>query len=126
MKVISLQTALKRLPTLNNEIRYRSCFEEEQFTSGLIAFRPNKSLDAKQIIHADKDVVCHVLKGRGRLRINGRRIQLRPGIIFERSSMNSFGTCSPISAKRIEVVVQKNNRSAHKFQTWHVPSVPDG
>ncbi len=81
MKVISLQTALKRLPTLNNEIRYRSCFEEEQFTSGLIAFRPNKSLDAKQIIHADKDVVCHVLKGRGRLRINGRRIQLHPGII---------------------------------------------
>ena len=75
MKVISLQTALKRLPKLNNEIRYRSCFEEKQFTSGLIAFRPNKSLDAKQIIHTDKDVVCHVLKGRGRLRINGRRFQ---------------------------------------------------
>jgi quercetin dioxygenase-like cupin family protein len=26
-------------------------------------------------------VVCQVLKGRGRLRINGRRIQLRPGTI---------------------------------------------
>jgi quercetin dioxygenase-like cupin family protein len=81
MKIINLQAALKRLPKLNNEIRYRSCFKEEQFTSGLIAFRPNKNSDAKQIIHADRDVICHVLKGCGRLRINGRRIQLRPGII---------------------------------------------
>jgi quercetin dioxygenase-like cupin family protein len=81
MKIINLQAALKRLPKLNNEIRYRSCFKEEQFTSGLIAFRPNKNSDAKQISHADKDVICHVLKGRGRLRINRRRIQLRPGII---------------------------------------------
>jgi quercetin dioxygenase-like cupin family protein len=81
MKIINLQTALKRLPTLHDEIRYKNCFKEKTFTSGLIAFRPNNSSDPKQIIHADKDVVCHVLKGRGRLRINGRRIQLRPGII---------------------------------------------
>jgi mannose-6-phosphate isomerase-like protein (cupin superfamily) len=81
MKVINLQTALERLPKLNDEIRYKNCFQEKTFTSGLIAFRPNNSSDTKQIIHADKDVVCHVLKGHGRLRINGRRIQLRPGII---------------------------------------------
>jgi mannose-6-phosphate isomerase-like protein (cupin superfamily) len=81
MKVIELQTALKRLPKLNDEIRYKSCFQAKTFSTGLIAFRPKKSSDAKQIIHADKDVVCHVVKGRGRLRIKGRRIQLRPGII---------------------------------------------
>ena len=81
MKVIRLQTALKRLPKLNDEIRYKNCFQAKTFTSGLIAFSPNKNSDAKQIIHTDKDVVCQVLKGRGRLRINGRRIQLRPGII---------------------------------------------
>ncbi len=81
MKVINLQTALKRLPKLNDEIRYKNCFQEKTFTSGLIAFRPNKNSDLKQISHRDKDVVCQVLKGRGRLRINGRRIQLRPGII---------------------------------------------
>jgi quercetin dioxygenase-like cupin family protein len=81
MKVIKLQTALKKLPKLNNEIRYKSCFEEKQFTSGLIAFRPRKGPDPKQITHDDKDVVCHVVKGRGRLRMNGRRIQLRPGTI---------------------------------------------
>jgi quercetin dioxygenase-like cupin family protein len=81
MKVIKLQTALKRLPKLSDEIRYQGCFEEKQFTCGLIAFRPQKASDFKQISHSDRDVVCHVLKGRGRLRINGRRIQLRPGII---------------------------------------------
>jgi quercetin dioxygenase-like cupin family protein len=81
MKVINFQAALKRLPKLNDEIRYKNCFQAKTFTSGLIAFRPNKNSDLKQISHRDKDVVCQVLKGRGRLRINGRRIQLRPGII---------------------------------------------
>jgi len=81
MKIIRLQTALKQLPKLNEEIRYRSCIEAKQFTCGLIAFRPHKNSDAKQISHNDKDVVCHVLKGRGRLRVNGRRLELRPGTI---------------------------------------------
>lgn len=81
MKIITLQTALKRLPKLNDEIRYKNCFQETTFTSGLIAFRPKKNSDPKQINHGDKDVVCQVLKGRGRLRINGRRIPLRPGTI---------------------------------------------
>lgn len=81
MKVINLPTALKRLPKLNDEIRYKDCFQAKSFTSGLIAFRPNQKSDTKQIIHADKDVVCHILKGRGQLRINGRRIPLRPETI---------------------------------------------
>ncbi len=81
MKVIKLRAALKRLPKLNDEIRYKNCFQEKTFTSGLIAFRPKKNSDSSQIKHNDKDVVCHVLKGRGRLRINGRRVPLRPGTI---------------------------------------------
>ena len=81
MKVINLRTALKRLPKLNDEIRYKNCFQEETFTTGLIAFHPKKNSDSKQINHDDKDVVCQVLKGRGRLRINSRRIPLRPGTI---------------------------------------------
>jgi len=81
MKVINLRTALKRLPKLNNEIRYKNCFQEKTFTTGLIAFRPKKNSDSKQINHGDKDVVCQVLKGRGWLRINNRRISLFPGTI---------------------------------------------
>jgi quercetin dioxygenase-like cupin family protein len=81
MKVINLQTALKRLPKLNDEIRYRNCFQEKTFSSGLIAFRPKNNSDLKQINHSDQDVVCQVLKGLGRLRIKDRRIRLRPGMI---------------------------------------------
>jgi quercetin dioxygenase-like cupin family protein len=81
MKVIKISAALKALRNINEEIRYANCFEEKQFTSGLIAFRPARNSDPKQINHDDKDVVCHVLKGRGRLRVDGRRIRLRSGTI---------------------------------------------
>jgi len=81
MKVIRLTSALKKLKVLSDEIRYADCFNEKQFTSGLIAFRPSKKADPKQISHDDKDVVCHVIKGSGRLRVNGKRIPLRPGIV---------------------------------------------
>jgi len=81
MKSIQLATALKSLNRINEEIRYQTCFEEKNFSAGLIAFTPRKRLDPKQISHADKDVVCHVLRGNGRLRVNGRRITLRPGTI---------------------------------------------
>lgn len=81
MKTIKVQQALKNLRKITDEIRYRNCFEEKTFTSGLIAFRPSKNSDAKQINHDDSDVVCHVLKGRGRLRIKGRHIPLQPGTL---------------------------------------------
>jgi mannose-6-phosphate isomerase-like protein (cupin superfamily) len=81
VKVVKISQALRRLRKINNEIRYADCFKEEKFTSGLIAFRPSKALDRKQINHDDKDVVCHVIKGNGRLRINGKRVLLRPGMI---------------------------------------------
>jgi quercetin dioxygenase-like cupin family protein len=81
MKVININAALKKLRKLNAEIRYADCFEAKQFTSGLIAFRPTEKSDRKQINHDDKDVVCQVLKGRGRLRVKGRRIELRSGTI---------------------------------------------
>jgi mannose-6-phosphate isomerase-like protein (cupin superfamily) len=81
VKIIKLERALKHLPQVSAEISYKDCFEHERFTSGLIAFRPRKKSDPKQIHHEDKDVICHVIKGRGRLRIRNRRIQLTPGTI---------------------------------------------
>jgi len=81
MKTLRIDTVLKRLKTLNEEIRYADCFGEEQFTSGLIAFRPAKHSNPKQVNHADKDVVCHVIKGTGHLRVNGKRTTLRPGTL---------------------------------------------
>jgi mannose-6-phosphate isomerase-like protein (cupin superfamily) len=81
MKLIKINTALKSLKKLNNEIRYADCFSDKQFTAGLIAFRPSKNANPKQINHADKDVVCHVVKGSGRLRSRGRRTALKPGMV---------------------------------------------
>jgi mannose-6-phosphate isomerase-like protein (cupin superfamily) len=79
--VVDVRQIVKDLRQINPEIRYKNCFETEQFTSGLITFRPQKISSAKQINHYDKDVVCHVIKGRGRLRLKDRRIELRPGMI---------------------------------------------
>ncbi|TAK07822.1 cupin domain-containing protein [bacterium] len=81
MKVIQIRQALKGLKKINQEIRYRSCAEGKGFSTGLIAFKPGKDSDPKRIRHRDKDVVCHVLRGSGRLRVNGRRIALKPGTI---------------------------------------------
>ena len=81
MKLIKINTALKSLKKLNEEIRYADCFSDKQFTAGLIAFKPSKETNPKQINHADKDVVCHVVKGTGRVRIRGKRTPLRPGTI---------------------------------------------
>ena len=81
MKVIKIQEALKELEVINEEIRYKSCVEGKGFTTGLISFRPRRGSDPRQINHPDKDVICHVLRGRGRLRINGKKIPLEPGTI---------------------------------------------
>lgn len=81
MKIIKIRDALKRLKAINEEIRYTSCVEARRYSAGLISFRPRRGPDPKQISHRDKDVICHVLRGRGRLNVNGRRIALRPGTI---------------------------------------------
>ena len=81
MKVIKIAAALKRLKKLNEEIRYADCFADKRFTAGVIAFRPTKNCNPKQINHADKDVVCHVIKGTGRLRADGKDITLKPGTV---------------------------------------------
>ncbi len=81
MKTIKISQALKTLKKINEEISYADCFKEENFTSGLIAFKPTKNSDRKQINHDDKDVVCQVIQGSGRLRVNGKRIPLRPGTV---------------------------------------------
>ena len=67
MKIIKLNAALKSLKKLNDEIRYADFVKESNFTSGLIAFRAGKKSDPKQINHSDKNVLCQVIKGTGRL-----------------------------------------------------------
>jgi mannose-6-phosphate isomerase-like protein (cupin superfamily) len=79
--VVNVRRIVKDLRQINPEIRYKNCFKEERFISGIIAFRPQKTSNPNQINHDDKDVVCHVIRGRGRLRLKRRRVELRPGMI---------------------------------------------
>jgi len=81
MKILNIEKALKRLPSVSDEIHYKSWVETGVFTAGLISFHPQKKSDPKQIIHQDRDVLCHVLRGRGRLRAGDRRTPLKPGIV---------------------------------------------
>ena len=81
MKVITVQQMLRRLKKLNEEIRYASLVEGRRLSAGLISFKGKQRSDAKQIKHRDKDVLCHVLRGNGRLRIKNRSVSLRPGTI---------------------------------------------
>lgn len=81
MKIVKIATALKRLKKISDEIHYLSCFEQKQFTGGLITFKPAKKANPKQISHDNQDVICQVLQGSGRLKIDGRRIRLVPGTL---------------------------------------------
>ena len=81
MRVFGINETLKGMTKISAEIRYKSCFEGQGFTTGVVAFRPQTKSDPNQIRHDDKDVVCHVLKGQGRLRLERRKIRLRPGML---------------------------------------------
>ena len=81
MTVIKVSEALRRLKKLTEEIQCASLVEGRRFSAGLISFKGKKRSDTKQIKHRDKDVLCHVLRGNGRLRVDGRRIPLRRGTI---------------------------------------------
>jgi quercetin dioxygenase-like cupin family protein len=80
MKTVKIAAIFKRLKRIDDEIRYLNCFEQKQFTGGLIAFKAAKA-NPKQIRHDDQDVICQVLEGSGRLQVDGRRIRLVPGTL---------------------------------------------
>ena len=81
VKTVKIREALGELQEISKEIRYKSCLEGKGFSVGLISFKPGGDSDTKQINHEDKDVVCHVLEGHGRLRLSDRTIDLEPATL---------------------------------------------
>lgn len=81
MEVFRLEELLSRLEPLTPEIRFHEAVSRPTFKAGLIAFSPGGSTDPKQITHPDKEVLCYVLRGRGRLRADGRLVPLLPGTL---------------------------------------------
>lgn len=79
--IVNVDEALTELAALNSEIRHKGCIDGEGFNVGLVSFAATSTADPKQIVHDDKDVVCHVLRGRGRLRAGGEVTPLGPGML---------------------------------------------
>ena len=81
MEAFRLEALLSHLVPLTREIRFHDLVRRPTFKAGLIAFSPGGTADPKQITHPDKDVLCYVLRGRGRLRGDGTLIPLEPGML---------------------------------------------
>lgn len=80
VKVLQLDQVASQLKPLGEEIRYATCVETGRFTQGIIAFA-SKPTNAGQITHDDKDVVCYVISGTGRLRASDQEFLLKQGSI---------------------------------------------
>lgn len=78
MKLVKIQDVIAQLQRHNEEIRYQGCFEGECFSTGVVAFRAGTHKD-DYITHSHQDVVCHVLMGTGRLRLEAETLDLKPG-----------------------------------------------
>ena len=79
-KVLQLEDVAGQLKPLGQEIRYATCVEAGHFTQGVIAFS-GKPGSANQITHDDKDVLCSVISGTGRLRSGDKEMVLKQGSI---------------------------------------------
>ncbi len=81
-KVLQLEDVAGQLKPLgtSQEIRYTTCVEAGHFTQGVIAFA-GKPASGSQIVHDDKDVLCYVISGTGRLRSGDRELVLKQGSI---------------------------------------------
>lgn len=80
-RIVNVDEALAELAEINSEIRHKGCIEGDGFNVGLISFSATAAADPRQIVHDDKDVVCHVLRGHGRLRAAGEITRLGPGML---------------------------------------------
>jgi mannose-6-phosphate isomerase-like protein (cupin superfamily) len=80
VKVLQLDEVAGHLKELSPEMRYATCVESGHFTQGIIAFA-GKPASGSQITHEDKDVLCYVISGTGRLRTGDREMVLKQGSI---------------------------------------------
>jgi quercetin dioxygenase-like cupin family protein len=74
-----LEAALAELETASEELAHRPLMTGPGYEYGLVRFRPRADPDERFITHHDKDVICHVVRGRGRLRLVGGLRDLAAG-----------------------------------------------
>lgn len=78
--VRQLEEVASQLRGLGQQMRYATCFEGNRFTQGIIAFSTTSGT-ARQIAHDDKDVLCYVISGTGRLHSGPNELMLKQGSI---------------------------------------------
>ncbi len=81
VSVVQVDALLLEMDRLNDEISYRRVASGAGYECGVVRFLPRSEQDRLQITHADKDVVCHVLRGRGRLSLDSETRDLEPGAV---------------------------------------------
>lgn len=67
-QIVPLDDLRRGARVLNDEMSSAACFVRDTYQTGYIRFTPGDETDPTFITHADLDVVCLVLNGRGRLR----------------------------------------------------------
>lgn len=80
-RVVRLDDVIPGLRRVNDEISAADCFRGAGYEAGLIAFHPRSSPDPRFITHADKAVLCQVVRGHGRLRTDAGDQGLEPGSV---------------------------------------------
>jgi quercetin dioxygenase-like cupin family protein len=81
VNVLVLADELARAEPLGPEMARRRLARGETYEAGVIRFVPAAAADPKQITHDDRDVLCYVLSGAGRLRGGVTETPLRPGLL---------------------------------------------
>ena len=81
MDLLQVADALGELKPLNAEISVRPWHRQPAYETGLIAFHPQGDADPRQILHEDRDLVCQVLQGAGRLRLEGQLVPVARGVL---------------------------------------------
>jgi mannose-6-phosphate isomerase-like protein (cupin superfamily) len=82
MDVLRVDRALGELEPRSPEISVRTWHRGASYEVGLIAFQPQLAADPRHICHADRDVLCQVVQGTGRLRTEGQTIPVETGALY--------------------------------------------
>lgn len=93
VEAANVESLLAELEHVSDEIAYRRLATGPGYEAGVVRFLPKanepaegeggwRSVGADQVAHRDKDVVCHVLQGRGQLRTGSRVQDVAPGDLF--------------------------------------------
>ncbi len=79
--IVTTETLLKKLVPISDEMSAVTPFNFWNYQAGLVLFQPGQERDDKWITHTDAEVLCYVLEGQGRLRLQDEESTLTPGAI---------------------------------------------